>query len=314
MGKFSHNARIGAAIGAGLWLALLAVNISESGETALIQRILLLGILVIVPLGLSLVNEPGESESLLFRLAVSAQPIAAGASAVSFLLQPGGPAAALVSSWLLVTTVLALFACWRILRRRSVVDREVAVDAALLYLPVGALWLLASRLGMQPMGFGDTIVLLTAVHFHFAGFAAPLLAGLTGRALAQLRLPAKLFGLTVICIVGGTPLVAAGITFSPVIAWIGAVVISLGLVLLAVLVLVRVLPSLSSFVAQFLLVVSSLSSISAMLLACVYAYSLVADRMIIDIPQMALSHGVLNSFGFSLCGLLAWLIVNSERN
>ena len=33
------------------------------------------------------------------------------------------------------------------------------------------------------LGFGDTIVLLTAVHFHYAGFALLLLAGLAGRRL-----------------------------------------------------------------------------------------------------------------------------------
>jgi hypothetical protein len=54
----------------------------------------------------------------------------------------------------------------------------------MLYLPIGGAWLVASRLGIQPLGFGDTIVLLTAVHFHFAGFAAPVLAGLAGRTVA----------------------------------------------------------------------------------------------------------------------------------
>jgi hypothetical protein len=163
------------------------------------------------------------------------------------------------------------------------------------------------------MGFGDTIVLLTAVHFHFAGFVAPVLAGLTGRRLGFSSAISKLFVLTVIGIVGGTPLVAAGITFSPSLALIGALVISSGLFLLALLVLGSVLRSVNSLLAQTLLVISSLSSICAMGLACMYAYSLVTGRAIIDIPQMALSHGILNSVGFALCGFLAWSIVYRGR-
>jgi hypothetical protein len=183
----------------------------------------------------------------------------------------------------------------------------------MLYLPVGAAWLLASRLGIQPVGFGDTIVLLTAVHFHFAGFAAPLLAGMAGRALDQSGSLSRVFSLTVICIIGGTPLVAAGITFSPRLALIGAAIISAGLILLAILVLGWIVRSVNSFVAQTLLVVSSLSSVFAMILACLYAYSLVAKTVIVDIPQMALSHGILNSFGFALCGLLAWSLILPRR-
>jgi hypothetical protein len=164
------------------------------------------------------------------------------------------------------------------------------------------------------MGFGDTIVLLTAVHFHFAGFAAPVLAGLAGRVLVRSPSISKAFAVAVVCILSGTPLVAAGITFSPRLALIGAIVISAGLLVLAILVLGWVLRSLDSFVAQTLLVISSLSSVFAMILACLYAYSLVARTVIVDIPQMALTHGILNSFGFALSGLLAWLVVYSPTS
>jgi hypothetical protein len=46
-----------------------------------------------------------------------------------------------------------------------------------------------------------------------------------------------------------------------------------------------------------------------MLLASVYAYSIVAKRLIVDIPRMAIIHGMANAFGFGLCGLIAWSIV-----
>jgi len=46
-----------------------------------------------------------------------------------------------------------------------------------------------------------------------------------------------------------------------------------------------------------------------MVLACLYAYSLVAKTLVIDIPHMAMTHGVINAFGFALCGLVAWSLV-----
>jgi hypothetical protein len=44
-----------------------------------------------------------------------------------------------------------------------------------------------------------------------------------------------------------------------------------------------------------------------MVLASLYAYSLATKTLIIDIPTMALTHGLLNAFGFVTCSLLAWI-------
>jgi hypothetical protein len=198
---------------------------------------------------------------------------------------------------------------WRFWQRGVHPAEETCVDAGLLYLPVGGVWFVMSRLGIQPFGFGDTIVLLTAVHFHFAGFAAPILAGMAGRLLNAQKRPPSLFPLVAIGIIGGTPLVAGGITFSPALALIGAFVISIGLMLLAGLVIGLLLRMVDSVTGRVLLGISSLSSFSAMVLACMYAYSIVAKKLIIDIPQMAMTHGLLNAFGFATCGLLAWSII-----
>ena len=46
-----------------------------------------------------------------------------------------------------------------------------------------------------------------------------------------------------------------------------------------------------------------------MALAGVYAYSIVFHKLIVDIPQMAMTHGVINAFGFALCGLVAWVLI-----
>jgi len=41
-------------------------------------------------------------------------------------------------------------------------------------------------------------------------------------------------------------------------------------------------------------------------LACLYAYSLATHTLIITIPGMAMTHGLLNAFGFVTCSLLVW--------
>lgn len=306
-----HWARTSAIAGAVVWTVLLPLRTSPSHETELINRILLLGAVVIVPLGLALVTTPDRNghHSLLYRLAIVAQPVGAMAVVVSFFLESGAMAAALASLWFVVTSLIALFGLWRLLPRGLRPAEEASIDGGLIYLPIGGVWLIMSRLGAEPLGFGDTIVLLTAVHFHFAGFAAPVLAGLAGRAISRIGPLGRLFKLAIVLVIGGTPLVAAGITLSPPLALSGAVVISTGLIILAVVILIRLLPAVDSWTARSLLAISALSSLVAMVLACVYAYSIVVKELIIDIPRMAMTHGLVNSLGFALCGLIAWSIL-----
>ncbi len=304
-------ARRSALIGALVWLLLQLTRLADSYETDLIERILLFGVLVIVPLGLALIPTSSRQAPFIYWLALLLQPFGAAAVLASTFLEPGMGAAFLASLWLIFAVTTALFGLWRLRRPELRVAEELSFDAALLYLPVGAVWLVMSRLGFQPLGFGETIVLLTAVHFHFAGFAAPVLAGLAGRRLLDTPSLQSIFRFAVLGIIGGTPLVAAGITFSPLVGLVGTLVISIGLLLLAVLVSFKIVPAVRSAVAQVFLLISSLSTVPAMLLACVYAYSLATQTLIVDIPQMATTHGILNAFGFALCGLLAWSILHN---
>ena len=303
------------AIVGGVWLVFFLLPLSHSWEGELIQRILLLGVVVIVPLGSALIISVTKSRSKFFRWAVRAHRYAALAVLISALLDPGFLSAALASLWLVATGLFGLDGLIGLYRLRHSDLRTVptlSLLAGMIYLPIGAVWLIMSRLGIQPLGFGDTIVLLTAVHFHFAGFAAPVLAALTGYHLGPSRTGQSLLLVAVVCVIAGTPLVAAGITASPTIALIGALIISIGLHCLALLNLVWIVPTLPSRLPKILLVISSLASIPAMLLAPIYAYSIVFQKLIIDIPQMAMTHGVANAFGFALCGLVAWVLIQKR--
>ena len=299
-------------MGALVWISLFSLQIGDSPETGLIKRIVLLGILVIVPLALSLVpgSNSKERNARLYQLALLAQPFGAIAAVASFMLTPGVPAAVLAFLWFVVTAVIALLGLSRLSKPELKSAAEISISAGLVYLPVAGSWLIVSRLGIQFLGYGDTIILLTAVHFHFAAYAAPILSGLAGRQLGEKRNLNRAFKLVPLGIIAGTPLVAAGISLSPALALIGTVMISIALMILSVLVVGWILPSIPSMPVRMLLLVSSASTLPAMVLACAYAYSIVFHRLIIDIPQMAKTHGIANAFGFALCGLIAWALID----
>ena len=77
----------------------------------------------------------------------------------------------------------ALAGLVELIERRSLRPTDLAPAAAVAYLSVGAGWLVLSRAGLRPEGFSHEIVELTGVHFHYAGFAATLMAALTMRAV-----------------------------------------------------------------------------------------------------------------------------------
>lgn len=65
----SQSARTSAVVGAVVWAIVLFVPTAPSYETELIDKILLLGILVVVPLALSLVATPeGGTPAVLYGL------------------------------------------------------------------------------------------------------------------------------------------------------------------------------------------------------------------------------------------------------
>ncbi|MCA1576317.1 MAG: YndJ family protein [Acidobacteria bacterium] len=309
--RFAGFARRSSAVGFVVWVLMLWTVTTDSHETEVIHRIVFFAMLVIVPLALSLiptVDEQGRAG--LYRAVVTMQPMAAVLTIAAFFFEKGLVSASLSSAWLIVSSVVALFGLTRLVARGVLPVQEASIDAGLLYLPVAGVWLVIYRFGIQPFDYGETIILLTVVHFHFAGFAAPIIAGMAGRLLAGgASKPRRSFLAMVVSIVAAMPLIAAGITFSPWLGLIGTLLLSAGLVTLALLTVRKVLPAITSLSARLLLLLAALSSCTAMVLACLYAYSIVAKILILRIPTMAVTHGLLNAFGFTACSLLAWSMI-----
>jgi len=303
------NPKRSAAVGLVTWLVLLLKPTADSASTELIHRIVLFAVMVVVPWGLSLVP-PSDRSGIgfwLYNIAVALQSGGATFTFLSFFLERGTLAGAFVCGTLIVYIVIALYGVTRLISRRSLFPiAELSIDAGLIYLPVAGAWLVIYRLGMQAFGFGEIIILLTAVHFHFAGFATPIIAGLSGRVLSTKDHPRQIFAFVVFAIVAAMPLVAAGITLTPVVGLAGTLLLSVGLVLLAVLTIGWVRPAMTRPLGKVLLTLGALFSCLAMVLASLYAYSLATHTLIFTIPAMAMTHGILNAFGFVTCSLFAW--------
>jgi hypothetical protein len=171
---------------------------------------------------------------------------------------------------------------------------------------VGAAWLVAHRANWTPWNFDPLIVLLTAAHFHHAGFTLPLMAGLNAKAA-----PGCWTRFSCVAILAGVPLVAAGITCTHfgVLRFVepcGVTVLVLGALGVAVSQMRRGMENQHSMLTRIGFVVSGASLLSAMILAMGFGLRHVVPNGALTMPQMWMIHGTLNAFGFGLCGLLAW--------
>ena len=283
------------------WAALVLV------KPALVVWILVLGPTIIVPLGLELIR--ARLSSGLERRAIEIgrwlwAPAVLGFVA-SFWFEQGLIAATLAVPWLVTTLVLSLAGVGLLWRVGWPVNRSTAMVAALLLLPVGAGWVVLSRAGLRPQDFSHEIVLLTGVHFHFAGFALPILAGLAvgSRTLRW----GKLLLATIVL---GVPAVGVGISLSPHIE-VGAAIILAGASLTVAWLQAREGFRSRNGNRAMLQLISSVALAAAMGLAGVYAVGEFTGATWLSIPVMIQTHGVLNAFGFALCGLAARVL---ERN
>jgi hypothetical protein len=313
---FARQLLGGALLGAVAWLVLFVFEIQPQSGHATIERVFLLAPLVIVPLGLRLaasspVSSPARPEasgsrSLPYRAACFLLPISAAAAVASMLCAPGTNAAFLAACWFAYTCVVAAAGVARFARRRSFALEELCVDVALVYLPIGGAWLFLTRLGARPLGFSAEIVALTAVHFHYAGFAAPIIAGMAGRVLPESGPARTLYrfgaGATALCPI----VIAIGISVSPLTEVVASIVLSTALLALSLLVALRVAPTIQPRLAGLLFVTCAAALTWTMALACVWAVGKYRGTEWIDIPHMVEMHGVANALGFALAGLVGW--------
>jgi hypothetical protein len=230
---------------------------------------------------------------------------AAVASALLFAASLFLPALAVwgVVPWLAVCARAALRGLRRMAAREGRDTADWSRLAAHLYLPIGGVWALFHEAGYQPLGFSAVIVLLTGVHFHYAGFALPWLSGrLLSRGPSRAGQRAGAWG-----VIAGVPLVAIGITSSQLrLPWqvetaavtllaSSAFVISYGYLAWA---------GQAGGASGGLFLLGGVALALGMVLALLYGWRYLLAFPWVTIPAMYTLHGTLNSWGFCVPAIL----------
>lgn len=277
------------------------------------HALVLFAALVILPLANALAEAADDPAWLraLWRHAWWARTAAAVVLSYSLQTAPGVPAALGALPWVAFLGAWAAVGAARLWRHRGRDPVELTRDAALVFAAVGAAWLFADRLGLRPLGFSPAIVMLTAVHFHFAGIVLPLV---TARALAHVRAPWLGWW-----VVAGVPLVAVGITVAQLgggglVEAVAAWAMSLGGLAVAAVhwQLARHPGTRGSPRVWWRVAAASLAF--GMLLAALYgSRGFLAVPAWLDVPWMRAVHGSLNAVGFGFCAVLGWRIAAAQR-
>ncbi|PYX27835.1 MAG: hypothetical protein DMG77_17745 [Acidobacteria bacterium] len=329
-----------ATAGALVWASVAVLARVGVARIGVIELVFLFAPLVIVPLGMEVGRVSGTALSPVSRRlgewAQVLQPLGAALAVFAMLLPPGTWAGVAASGWLVVCGAAAAGGMVELkqlfLRSPENHERtgespvptrvaEVALSIARVDLVVGGAWLVASRIGMRPMGIQEPIGLLTAVHFHFAGFATAMIASCRASLDRTLRNsgPAAEGGCphmsgtgngtwlrwVVLLVVGMPFLVAVGFVTSPALKMVAGVLFAASVAGLALFVW-------NSHVedgrARGLLRAAAGAVFAGVVLAGVYAVADFVGSEALTIPRMASTHGILNGFGFCLLGLLGWLV------
>jgi hypothetical protein len=311
-----------ATAGAAVWAAIALLARLGIVRVGAIELLFLFGPLVIVPLGMEL-GRVSEGHGRLAELARILQPLGAGCAVVAIWLPPGWRAAVAASGWMVVCAIVALAGVIRLMSAWGGVENRrgeapvatrvgtIAAGIACIDLAVGGGWLVASRLGLRLMGIQEPIGLLTAVHFHSAGFATAMIAAATLR-FAELRGESPWLRRVVIALVLLPFLVAAGFVVSPVLKMAAGVAFSGCVVGLAGFVWM-LSGRVEQGTARGMLRLAASAVFVSMALSGAYAVADFLGSDLLPIPRMASTHGVLNAVGFCLLGLLGWVVEGSAK-
>lgn len=268
----------------------------------LLDGALVVGALVVVPLAARHhgAHVPGGP-----RAAVAVGALAAGGVVLGHGVVPA-LAWAPLAVWAAGTAARGLLRWWRVGRVAS----DLASPLAFGYLAVAGAWAVADRLSLEPLGFAWPYVALTAIHFVYAGFASTTIGWLVlARAVGRWRTAAAA-GL--LATVAGPPLVAAGFTVLEPLLTVGAVVLTVGLYLVATTAWVAVAPQLPRR-PQLALRVAAAAVVVPMLLAVHWAAGATFGFPSLSVPMMARTHGVVNALGFVVPALVAFTAAARTR-
>lgn len=302
--KFNHRLLLGLF----LWLLCLIPLAPHPLTTAWGRAILLFAAFVVVPTATEILSQKMPALASGWPLQVQRwQPPAAFLFALAFLFPNGWLATLLVLPWTIITFVYAWLGFGQIIRGAWQNPMGFATSAGMVYLAVAGVWAPMERAGFIPLGFNPEIVFLTIVHFHYAGFALPIMAGLVAARFGN-NLLVQINCYIVVAAVG---LLALGITFTQLqlgpewemaSAWLMAVSAALVGAFYLYSAFGKYPPK-----SRIYWLFAGLSLVSGMVLAALYGSRFEAPLAWLDIPMMRALHGSLNAIGFVGLGLMGEL-------
>lgn len=226
--------------------------------------------------------------------------LVAAVVAVSFAL-PVGPAAGLLA--VTYPVAAALTGMRRLLDLRP---GDWVPLVALGYAVAAGGALVCSRMGWTLLGTREPIVLLTAVHFSYAGVGATMLAG---RARAAVLTPTlrALATVGLALAIGAPSVVALGFATGWALPQVGGAVLVTAGVWAVALVQLATARRPGPALGRALLVVSSLAVLGAMPLGVAWAAAQHWGTVpTLSVPALVRTHGMLNGVLFVPGGLLGW--------
>jgi hypothetical protein len=322
-----------------LGLSVWAITMLGAGsQLGIIRSLLLVGPLMIVPLGLASI-QPSAAWKSLFGLAVLPALIISSGSDDRRVA-----AVALAGAWLLATIAIALppISSWLAhpIGNRFALNNLLPL-AAVAELVVAASWLVAATMQIELLGFSRTIVLLTAVHFHMAGFGACTVAVIRMHNAAT-DAERRWAGRGALLVLGASPVVAIGHLTAGALELMGGILLTAGVWIIAYLgwreskrsplsqsievaddrpfglapLATRSIepaddrpfglaPLATRSIVRVLLIIGASSPVVPMLFAIHYGITRISDLQQIRYSTIALIHGGLNAFGFLAANLEA---------
>lgn len=294
--------------GLGLLLYWIWKGSVQPLEKDWVEWLVLLGAMVFVPMAMRL---SGALNTKIERWAVT---LSTWALLLAYLQEPGIMAALLALPWVLVSIWLLGNAFQKLLLSTMTLADKVQF-AAYLYFPIGPLAAFSDRLGWAPLDFSPIIILLTAAHFHYAGFLLPwVLANLLGRNTASFWQQGVAWAVLV-----GIPAVAVGITSAQfgVDPWLetsAATVMALGGLGVAVWHAGLALESGQSWSQRLAKLGLFLCLGTGMTLALLYGWRNYFPLPFLSIPWMYALHGTMNTLGVGVFGILIYRKTTTDKH
>jgi hypothetical protein len=288
--------RIDAAAGVVAWTVFLCAE-----RPSAFMAWLAFGIAVIAPLAVSLCGRDARAPVLLRILAHAALP-AAGAALVACALPQGTLAGCAALPWLAWTFLGAVVG--RSLVWTKTVSK-LSAGAALWSLGMGGAFFTSASFGARPLGFSPYLMLLTAIHFHFATLVSlTLLASVARHTPTEILSTERRRALAAGFILGPVGIAVGVSTWRPA-AWMGTLVFGMALLAFAAWLGTRYASRQPLRSTRVLTRSSALAVAVTIPLAIAWSTQKSFGHDAIAWETMVWVHGALNAVGFSLCGLVA---------